>query len=96
MTMPAAYSAIKGGIIAFSKYLATYYAENNIRVNCLSPGGIYDNQPGSFVEKYSQKTPLGRMAKPSEIVGGAIYLASDASSYVTGHNLIIDGGWTAW
>jgi NAD(P)-dependent dehydrogenase (short-subunit alcohol dehydrogenase family) len=96
MTMPAAYSAIKGGIIAFSKYLATYYAENNIRVNSLSPGGIYDNQPVAFVEKYSRKTPLGRMAQPSEIVGGAIYLASDASSYVTGHNLIIDGGWTAW
>jgi len=96
MTMPAAYSAIKGGIISFSKYLATYYAKNNIRVNSLSPGGVYDNQPKVFVEKYSQKTPLGRMAQPSEIVGGAIYLASDASSYVTGHNLIIDGGWTAW
>jgi NAD(P)-dependent dehydrogenase (short-subunit alcohol dehydrogenase family) len=96
MTMPAAYSAIKGGIIAFSIYLATYYAKNNIRVNSISPGGIYDNQPGAFVEKYSRKTPLGRMAKPAEIVGGTIYLASDASSYVTGHNLIIDGGWTAW
>lgn len=96
MTMPAAYSAIKGGIITFSKYLATYYAKNNIRVNSLSPGGVYDNQSGAFVEKYSQKTPLGRMAQPSDIVGGVIYLASDASSYVTGHNLIIDGGWTAW
>jgi NAD(P)-dependent dehydrogenase (short-subunit alcohol dehydrogenase family) len=96
MTMPAAYSAIKGGIIAFSKYLATYYAGSNIRVNSLSPGGIFDNQPDAFVNKYAQKTPLGRMAKPAEIVGGAIYLASDASSYVTGHNLIIDGGWTAW
>lgn len=96
MTMPAAYSSIKGGIIAFSKYLATYYAKNNIRVNSLSPGGIFDNQPGSFVERYSLKTPLGRMAKPAEIVGGAVYLASDASSYVTGQDLIIDGGWTAW
>lgn len=96
MTMPAAYSAIKGGIIAFSKYLAIYYAKNNIRVNSLSPGGIYDNQPNAFVDKYSQKTPLGRMAQPSDIVGGAIYLASDASSYITGHNLIIDGGWTTW
>jgi NAD(P)-dependent dehydrogenase (short-subunit alcohol dehydrogenase family) len=96
MTMPAAYSAIKGGIIAFSRYLATYYGNDNIRVNSLSPGGVYDNQPGAFVEKYSQKTPLGRMAQPSDIVGGVIYLASDASSYVTGHNLILDGGWTAW
>jgi len=96
MTMPAAYSSIKGGIIAFSKYLATYYAKNNIRVNSLSPGGIFDNQPSAFVERYSLKTPLGRMAKPAEIVGGTVYLASDASSYVTGTNLIIDGGWTAW
>lgn len=96
MTMPAAYSAIKGGIIAFSRYLATYYAKDNIRVNCLSPGGIYNNQPAPFVEKYSEKTPLARMAKSSEIVGGAIFLASDASSYVTGQNLVIDGGWTAW
>jgi NAD(P)-dependent dehydrogenase (short-subunit alcohol dehydrogenase family) len=96
MTMPAAYSAIKGGILAFSKYLATYYAKSNIRVNSISPGGIFDNQPASFVEKYSQRTPLGRMARSSEVVGGAIYLASDASSYVTGHDLVIDGGWTAW
>lgn len=96
MTMPAAYSAIKGGIITFTKYLATYYAKYNIRVNALSPGGIFDNQHASFVEKYSQKTPLGRMATPNEIVGGVIYLVSDASSYVTGHNLVIDGGWTAW
>lgn len=96
MTMPAAYSSIKGGIIAFSKYLATYYAKNNIRVNSVSPGGIFDNQPRAFVERYSQKTPLGRMAKPSEIVGGTIFLASDASSYVTGQDLVIDGGWTAW
>lgn len=96
MTMPAAYSAIKGGLITFTKYLATYYADKNVRVNSISPGGIYDKQPLSFVEKYSKKTPLGRMADPNEIVGGVIYLASDASSYVTGYNLIIDGGWTAW
>lgn len=95
MTMPAAYSVIKGGIIAFTRYLATYYARSNVRVNSVSPGGIHDNQPDSFVEKYAGRTPLGRMAEPSEIVGGIIYLASDASSYVTGQNLIIDGGWTA-
>jgi len=96
MTMPAAYSAIKGGIIAFSRYLATYYAQYKVRVNTLSPGGVYDHQPAPFVERYSRKTPLGRMAKSSEIVGGAVYLASDASSYVTGHDLVIDGGWMAW
>lgn len=96
MTMPAAYSAIKGGIITFTRYLATYYAKYKVRVNSISPGGIFDNQHPSFVEKYSKKTPIGRMARPDEIVGGVIYLASDASSYVTGHNLMIDGGWTAW
>lgn len=96
MTMPAAYSAIKGGIISLSKYLATYYAKNNVRVNSLSPGGIYDKQPNAFVEKYSLKTPLGRMANPKEIVGGVIFLASDASSYVTGQDVIVDGGWTTW
>jgi NAD(P)-dependent dehydrogenase (short-subunit alcohol dehydrogenase family) len=96
MTMPVAYSAIKGGIITFTKYLATYYAKYNVRVNSISPGGVFDNQPPSFVERYSKKTPLGRMARTDEIVCGVIYLASEASSYVTGHNLIIDGGWTAW
>lgn len=96
MTMPAAYAAIKGGIITLTKYIATYYAKYNVRANVVSPGGIYDNQPESFVERYSKKTPLGRMGMPSEVVGAVIYLASDASSYVTGHNLVVDGGWTAW
>ena len=95
MTMPVAYSAIKGGIIALSKYMATYYAKDNIRVNCISPGGIFDKQTDSFVEKYAAKTPLGRMGTPEDMVGALLYLASDASSYVTGHNLIVDGGWTA-
>jgi NAD(P)-dependent dehydrogenase (short-subunit alcohol dehydrogenase family) len=95
MTMPVAYSAIKGGVIAFSKYMATYYAKHNIRVNCVSPGGIFDKQPDSFVEKYIAKTPLGRMGTPKDMVGAVLYLASDASLYVTGHNLIVDGGWTA-
>lgn len=96
MTMPVAYSAIKGGIIALTKYIATYYAKYNIRANVISPGGIFDNQPQAFVEKYSKKTPLGRMGKPSDVIGAVIYLASDASSYVTGHNLVVDGGWTVW
>jgi NAD(P)-dependent dehydrogenase (short-subunit alcohol dehydrogenase family) len=95
MTMPVAYSAIKGGVIAFSRYMASYYAKHNIRVNCVSPGGILDKQPDSFVEHYVAKTPLGRMGTPEDIVGAVLYLASDASSYVTGHNLIVDGGWTA-
>ncbi|TRZ52418.1 SDR family oxidoreductase [bacterium] len=95
MTMPVAYSAIKGGIIAFSKYMASYYAKDNIRVNCISPGGVFDKQPDSFVEKYVAKTPLGRMGTPKDMVGAVLYLASDASLYVTGHNLIVDGGWSA-
>ena len=95
MTMPVAYSAIKGGIIALSKYMATYYAKDNIRVNCISPGGVFDKQPDNFVEKYASKTPLARMGSPKEMVGAVLYLASDASSYLTGHNLIVDGGWTA-
>ena len=96
MTMPVAYASIKAGIIAMTKYIATYFGADNIRANTISPGGIYDNQAPSFVAEYSRKTPIGRMGKPSDIVGAVIYLASDASSYVTGHNLIIDGGWTAW
>lgn len=96
MTMPAAYSAIKGGVINFTRYMATYYAKYKIRINAVSPGGIFDNQPQTFVEKYSRKTPLGRMACASEMVGAVVFLASDASSYVTGHNLMVDGGWTAW
>lgn len=96
MTMPAAYATIKAGIVALTKYIATYYGSYNVRANTISPGGIYDNQDPSFVEKYSQKTPLGRMGKPQEIVGAVIYLASDASSFVTGQNILVDGGWTAW
>jgi len=95
MTMPAAYSAIKGGLINFSRYLASYYGKDKIRVNVVSPGGIFDNQPESFVEKYSKKTILGRMGKPSEMAGAVVFLASEAASYVTGHNLMVDGGWTA-
>ncbi len=96
MTMPAAYSAIKGGIISLTRYIATYYGGYNVRVNTISPGGIFDNQPKSFVEKYTKKTPLKRMAVPDDVIGAVIFLASDASSYITGQNILIDGGWTAW
>lgn len=94
MTMPAAYSAIKGGIITFTKYLASYYGKYNIRVNCISPGGVYDKQPGIFVKRYADKVLLKRMAEKEDMVGAAIYLVSDASKYVTGHNLVVDGGWS--
>lgn len=94
MTMPAAYSAIKGGVISFTRYLAAYYGKYNIRVNCISPGGVLNGQPDSFVKKYCRKTPLARMALPGDIAAAAVYLASDASGYVTGHNLVVDGGWS--
>jgi NAD(P)-dependent dehydrogenase (short-subunit alcohol dehydrogenase family) len=96
MTMPVEYSAIKGGIITFTKYLATYLADYGIRVNSISPGGVYNNQPETFVKKYEKRVPLGRMANPEDIAGGIIFLASDESSYITGHNLVIDGGWSIW
>ena len=96
MTMPVEYSPIKAGIINFTKYLATYLAKYNIRANSLSPGGVFNNQPESFVKNYCDRTPLGRMANPDDIAGGILFLASDASRYMTGHNLVIDGGCTIW
>lgn len=96
LTMPAAYAAIKGGVIAVSRYLATYYAARGVRVNVISPGGVEDGQTASFVRRYKARTPLGRMAVPGDLVGPTVFLASDASAYVTGINLLVDGGWTAW
>jgi len=94
MGVPAGYAASKGGVIALTKYFASLYAPK-IRVNCVTPGGIFDNQDENFVKKYSAKTMLGRMAKRNEVSGALLYLASDLSSYVTGANLAIDGGLTA-
>jgi len=96
MTMPVAYAAIKGGIISLTRYIATYYAKYNIRANTISPGGIFNGQDRSFASSYAKKTALGRMGLPQDVVGAAVYLASEASSYVTGTNLIVDGGWCAW
>ncbi|EAQ42180.1 SDR family oxidoreductase [Polaribacter sp. MED152] len=95
-TSAAAYSAIKGGIINFTRYLASYYGKYGIRVNCVSPGGVLDtkNQHSSFIEKYSKKSPLGRLANPEEIAPSIVFLLSENASFITGHNLMVDGGWT--
>ena len=94
LTCPAAYSAIKGGIINFTRYAASYYGKYGIRINCLCPGGIFNNQPNKFIYEYIKRTPLGRMGKPDEIASATLFLASDASSYMTGAIMMVDGGWT--
>ncbi len=93
---PVSYSVVKSGLVALGKYLATYWAESGIRVNSLSPGGIYNGQPESFVRKLTNLIPMGRMAQWNEYQGAVVFLVSDASSYMTGQNLVIDGGRTAW
>jgi len=93
---PIGYSVSKSGILNLTRFLATKFASQNIRVNTLTLGGVYANNPKQFVKEYSSKTPLGRMADKSEYIGPMIFLASNASSYMTGSNLIVDGGWSAW
>lgn len=95
MTMPAAYSAIKGGLVNMTRYLAAYSGPNGVRVNTISPGGILDGQPQSFQSAYNAKVPMGRMGEPKDVAGVLSFLISDDASYITGQNIIVDGGWTA-
>jgi len=95
MANPAAYAASKGGIVQLTRWLSTTLAPR-IRVNSISPGGIFRNQPPAFVERYEARTPLGRMGSEDDFRGAFAYLASDLSKYVTGQDLLVDGGWSAW
>ena len=95
MGNPAGYAASKGGLIQLTRWLATVLAPD-VRVNAITPGGLWRNQPETFREQYVARTPLGRMGTEEDLKGAAAYLASDLSAYVTGQNLIVDGGWTAW
>jgi NAD(P)-dependent dehydrogenase (short-subunit alcohol dehydrogenase family) len=96
LNSPPQYAAAKGGVVQLTRYLAVHLAPHGIRVNSITPGGFLDGQDPDFVANYCARTPLGRMGNETDLMGAIVYLASDASAYVTGHNLVVDGGWTAW
>jgi NAD(P)-dependent dehydrogenase (short-subunit alcohol dehydrogenase family) len=93
---PAIYSASKAGLWGLTQYLASYWGGQGVRVNAITPGGVFSGQNETFVRNYAQRVPLGRMARREDIVNGMVFLASDAASYLNGHNLVVDGGWTVW
>ncbi len=95
MKQPPSYTFVKAGMINFTRYLAAYYGKQGVRANCICPGGYFNNQPEPFVEAYCKRVPIGRMLGNDDIQGAVVFLASDASAYVTGATLMVDGGWTA-
>jgi NAD(P)-dependent dehydrogenase (short-subunit alcohol dehydrogenase family) len=96
LASPIAYSASKGGVVMITKYLASYWASRGVRVNSLTPHGVWNHHEPEFEKRFSEMTPMKRMMQVDELVGAALFLASDASSYVNGSNLLVEGGWTAW
>ena len=95
MVQPPDYTFVKAGMINFTRYLANYYGKQGVRANCISPGGYFDNDPEPFVKRYEERVPIGRMLGNEDIKGAVVFLASDASEYITGINLMVDGGWTS-
>jgi NAD(P)-dependent dehydrogenase (short-subunit alcohol dehydrogenase family) len=94
MLQPPTYNFVKAGMINFTRYIASYYGKQGVRANCISPGGYFDNQPEPFLSNYCKRVPVGRMLNNEDIKGAVVFLASDASEYITGANLMVDGGWT--